>query len=172
MTVPSTVTCPQCHKELPVEAKVCGYCGHRLAAAVAESSPGPGSVNAGPIVGAALVMSSAVVPWFLPAIGPSQWGASIPRLFGLRVHSALSPQLGSFGTLLLVLGAVGLALSLRARPTAWRRVLGLTVIAVVASAVVWELSNGTTTFLHLLGIGPITALAGSLLLLTGRRART
>lgn len=169
MTVPS-ITCSKCRKELPEKAKVCGYCGHRLDSAVTGSHSIPTSIKAGPIAGAALLMSSAMVPWFLPTIGRSPWGVSIPRLFGLRVHSALNPDLGSLGTLLLVLGALGLALSIRPKVETWRRLLGLIVIALVAGIVSWELNQGAATPLQILGIGPVVATAGGLLLLIGGRA--
>lgn len=91
-------TCPACGREVPADAKVCGYCGTRFeeAAAAAESAGTPASSGQGAVpVTPAPSAASRSFPWLAIVVVALLVGGGAFALFALQAESGPTSTLAA-----------------------------------------------------------------------------
>lgn len=169
MTTLETIRCPDCGEELPAEANVCGYCGHRIKGepmnVVKAARP---AMAIGSTVGVILVLAGTLMPWSGSFGGMANaWEVGLRDVASFRLYVGAS-VLG-FGAPLLLLSAPALWLSLAGKAVWWRRVFGIGCLLVVAGFYVW-LTGEVEPSLTIVEAGPLVVAVGSLLLILGRQS--
>ena len=184
-TPAGTVICTNCQKEVPADANVCGYCGHRLKENMQEkivaedrevSQGTPTDVLATSEVKRPTIAPLAVVAGVALAIAPSTpW-------FGLAATDGwdtfmfpeiandfdLPNSLLSYGTAVFAVGVTALLIALYGGGAITRRILGLLAIGLVAFAVATVGEGNMDWALSWIEVGPWIVLASGFVLLTGR----
>lgn len=169
MTTLETIRCPDCGEELPSDANVCGYCGHRIKGkptnVVKAVSPG---MAVGSVVGAILVLSGTLMPWSGSIRGMANaWELGLRDVVAVRLLAGAS--ILGFGAPLLLLSTPALWLSLAGKAGWWRRALGVGCLLVVAGFYVW-LTGEVEASLAMVEVGPVVVAVGSLLIIFGRQS--
>jgi hypothetical protein len=179
------LVCTNCLREVPAEAKVCGYCGHRLKSESAiPSTPPDGEEPAvvaaapkgervrpadarGAVVAGIGLIAAASMPWFV-GLGAG-WSLSLLGGVAFNVDPAGVPlSFLSFGLVVFLLGAVAVLLGLGGRSRLVRRFLGVAAIGVAVFAVMTILPGSYDRALRLVEVGAWTVMLSGVVLLTGR----
>ncbi|MCZ7532415.1 MAG: zinc ribbon domain-containing protein [Acidimicrobiia bacterium] len=173
MTTVDGIRCPNCQRELPGNANVCGYCGHRLkqvpdsTSSLSMAALPTVSLSPAAAVGALLVMLGSTLPWF-GTLGNLQtaWEVTLRQLFS--VEPSVAPNLPAIGAGLLILAVPALWLSLAGKAPRWRSVLGLLCVLIVAWFMLWRMVGYGETFMSAVQAGQVVVTLGALLLIAAR----
>lgn len=165
MTTTEGILCPKCRKELPDDANVCGYCGHRLEQ-LPTSAPSPRTASLSPAatVGALLVMFGSTLPWF-GGFGNllTGWDVALRHLFSAEPAVAATFPVIGFGLFVVAVPALWLAVAGKA--PWWRRALGLSCLLIVAWFLLWRMVGYGESIGSAVKAGQVVVTFGALLLL-------